>query len=374
MSDLRLLILMTLLSFVVSTQSQDIVTAPEPRMIDEGTTTTFVLKHDYPDGFTEIMLVDLFEGVENLFWDLRQIGYQVRGVDIPDRRHIFILEVQGEGTWDTGFFHLGPSRIVTINTETAEREIIYSSPNLVRFMISPDATHMLIGFYPGDFTFIDRSNISQTQWCVLTLGDVDTTCQMIEEGADNLSYPIWVNSRIIAYLSNGRRSINLIDIVTLELMPVEMPQGFEADIIAALPISGDLLILDTPFLQGQRLHILKLNMNSLTMTSVGEIRDLIGASSIVISPNEDSGVIIAGRNAYLVSLHDAHVFQSYPTIYDMEWVNIQWLPTEHIRFLVGQMRFRTRGSLTVVFEPVSNGAQNILPPLDGILIVVPYIQ
>lgn len=358
-----LLITLCMLSLAKAQEATSTPTAP----LESG--STFLVRSDEAFGRAQLWLLDPFNGQEELFIDLRQPSYRVSTIQLTGNQSLFTLEVGG--TWDTGFFHLGASRIVKINTETAERDIIYSSTNLVNFMVSPDATHMLIGFYPEDVTFIDRSNISQTQWCLLVISVSEAACQMIEQGVDNLSYPIWVNPQMIAYRSDSGRLINLIDIGNLELTPIEMPQGFDADIIAPMPVSDNLIILDTPFLQGEKLYMFKLDTDLLTITSIGEIEDLYGASSIEISSNEDSGVIVAGRNAYLVSLYDAHIFQSYPTIYDMEWVNIQWLPTEHTHFLIGQMRFRTRGALTVVFEPVSNVAQNILPPLDGTLIVVP---
>jgi hypothetical protein len=330
--------------------------------------STLLVRSDDTFGQAELWLINPFNDQEELFINLRQPSYRIYAIQLTGNQSLFTLEV--EGTWDTGFFHLGPSRIVKIDIRTHERTIVYSDTNLVDLMVSPDASHMLIRSYPEDFTTVDRSNISQAQWCLLAIGDLDAACQMIDQVGNNLSYPTWVNSRIIAYTSDSGRLINLVSIDTLELMPIEMPQGFDADIIAPMPVSGNLIILDAPFLQDESLHVFKLDTNSLTITSIGKVEDLQGAYSIVISPNEDSGVIVGTRDAYLISLEDAHVFQSYPTFYDMVWSNIQWLPTEHTHFLIGQMRFRSHGGLTVVFEPNSNVAANILPVLDGELIVV----
>src|SRR5690606_28835538 len=99
----------------------------------------------------------------------------------------------------------------------------------------------------------------------------------------------------------------------------------------------------------------------------------ISGGIVDVSPNGDYAVMTGGSpsQAILIDLRNGSIIQSFPTIYDMQWTSFQWLPTDHTLFLIGNLGFRGENVLTLVFEPFTNSATNIIDDVGGTLIVVP---
>jgi hypothetical protein len=81
--------------------------------------STLLVRSDDTFGQAELWLINPFNDQEELFINLRQPSYRIYAIQLTGNQSLFTLEV--EGTWDTGFFHLGPSRIVKIDIRTHER-------------------------------------------------------------------------------------------------------------------------------------------------------------------------------------------------------------------------------------------------------------
>lgn len=332
---------------------------------------------DYPQdhlrNITQLWSLDLFDGAPpELYLNLEREGYRVHDIEIAQGgEYLFTLEIAGRE--DTGFVPLGESQLIRMNLQTGEREVMFTGVNLVNFSLSPNAEQALIRFYPEDMTFVDRYDLLlREQWCVVTLHSNQSVCRNLIFARE--TYPRafeWVSNYVLAYILNHPDSIYLFDSTTFTKEVIALPDGNYANEIRNIPDTDDqLLVYDAPFTADEVGKLLLLDLNRKSFREIAEIP--ISTGIVEVSPNGDHAVMAGGYppQAILIDLQSGSVIQSFPTIYDMQWTSFQWLPIDHTLFLIGNLGFRGRNVLTVVFEPFTNSTTNIIDDVGGTLIVV----
>ncbi len=369
---LTLFIVLLYFGCFVSAQEEPLAS---PGVLSRG--EVLVATTDYPQhhlrNITQLWSLDLFDGAPpELYLNLEREGYRVHEIEIAQGgEYLFTLEIAGRE--DTGFIPLGESQLVRMNLQTGEREVMFTSVNLVNFSLSPNAEQALIRFYPEDMTFMNRYDIIPLQqWCLVDFSFDQNDCHILTFGEDSyLEAFEWVANDTLAYILNQQDTVQVLDTTTFTMETIPLPNGFYATEIRSIPSQDhQLLVYDAPFTADEVGKLLLLDLNRKTFREIAEIP--ISTGIVEVSPNGDHAVMAGGypSQAILIDLRNGSVIQSYPTIYDMQWASFQWLSTDNTLFLIGSLGYRGGNVLTVVLEPFTNSVVNIIDDIDGILLVV----
>lgn len=370
MKLLKLLIVLLCLGYSVSAQEEPLT---PPGILSTG--DVLVATSDYPldlRNITQLWLLDPFivGKQQKLYLNIEREGYRVHDIEIA-RGGQYLLTLEIEGREDTGFVPLGKSELVRMNLETGQREAMFTGVNLVNFSLSPNAEQALIRFYPEEMTFVDRYDLLlREQWCVVTLRPNQGECRDLTFAEE--TYPRafeWVSDDVLAYTLNYQDSIQILDTTTFTTAVIELPEGRHANEIRPILNTANLLVYDAP-LQGEVGKLLLLDVPHRSFSEIGNL-NYAPMSIMEISPDGNSLVMAGGNIGVLVNLQTGKIIQTYPTIYDMEWSSFQWLPTDHMLFLIGNLGFKGGNVMTVLFEPNFNVAVNIFTQLNGKLVIVP---
>lgn len=349
-----------------------------PRTLRSG--EVLVATSDYPLdllNITKLWLLDPLRGAsKQLFLDIERGGGRVHDIEIA-RGGNSLLTLEIEGRTDTGFVPLGQSELVRTDLETAEREVIFAGVNLVNFSLSPSAEQALIRFYPEEMSFVNRYDLLlRERWCVVSLKASQNECRELTFAQD--TYPrsfVWVSDDTLAYTLNRADDIYMLDTDSFSSERHSLIEGKFALAMHELP-GNKLLILCSPVddsIASGLLNLVLLDLSDGSLTEIGDVPISTSAGVFEVSPQGDYVVVAGGSpaTAVLVESQTGNIIQTYPTIYDMQWTSFQWLPTDHTHFLIGNLGFGGGNVMTVVLEPLTNSAVNIVDDLDGTLLVVP---
>lgn len=328
-------------------------------------------KRGLSDYFLELWKLEPLTGGLQPFLNLGRDGYRIQDLTITlDREYLFILEI--EELADTGFAPLGESHIVRMNLKTGEREILFSSMNMLDFKLSSDSNRALVHFYPADMIFVDRTDLTlREQWCIVEFEQNPVECHRlnIDEGVFANGFE-WLSNNMLVYTLNDAESIQIVNTESFTEKTINLPQGVSADEIRAIPNTENILGYDKPFTQGEVGSLFLIDTaNETTHT----IRDLAYPPMNMMELSPDSNfLVMAGADiAILIDLQTGEIIQTYPTMYDMNWARLDWLSTDNTFLMLGQLNFKGNNIMAVLFEPYFNVAVNILPNLTGKILIVP---
>lgn len=362
---------------------------PEPISLEaqDDTTVDVIVWLEYGHGSDEITVWrsgGAFLSFDAIYTTVRT-DYQIIDAHIdPQMDYLYWIEVPVNDV--ITLLPVGDSRLVRVDLDTDEIEIVLTQRNMQDFHVSPEGGRILVEYYPPEIEQIDRDSIYLRQYCVVDLqdasgctgfGDCDLQidgyilqihwltddtlmCRLTRQGS--------VHVRLISFADEGILSENLIaptdEGTGLYVLNVTS-SGFYALTVPPLfsPASHHIFLRrynDTSIEQD-----LDLEITEFTTAALSESTQFLAIATSYFTLGDSVEIVIMDAQTTTPLNHIA-------SSWDMDWQSIHWLNNRPVRpaIVLQAACPRNSASILVVIDPFSSQVISVLvPPQQGELFI-----
>jgi hypothetical protein len=152
---------------------------------------------------------------------------------------------------------------------------------------------------------------------------------------------------------------------------VNLPKGLYAQQVLRTPATENLSIYGVPVEGVGMCQVAWLEVKRKRMNPIAEFECPFSSSNIFkVAPNEDRLIVGWGEKLWLLDARTGQIIRDFPTMYNMEWSSIHWIPAKPSALLMGSLSFKSSEILNVLLEPTTNTSINMMPSQEGRIVVI----